>query len=94
MSLSPPSVSGMKGSPIKIVTAAGAPRKTPNIPVASSVSTGPSAFVRMPRNESAPQFMYGRSLPKNGSVPLFDRMVARKHSFRAVPVGSSVIRNK
>lgn len=35
----------------------------------------------------APQFNYARSIPKNGSVPMFNQM-QRKHSFKAVPLGS------
>lgn len=44
----------------------------------------------IPRNGSAPQFNYGRSIPKNQSVPFFDKQQATKRpTFRAVPLGSA-----
>jgi len=47
----------------------------------------------IPRNGSAPQFNYSRSIPKNVSVPVFNHMT-RKHSFKAVPLGSTNATNR
>jgi hypothetical protein len=47
----------------------------------------------IPRNGSAPQFNYSKSIPKNGSVPVFNQM-QRKHSFKAVPLGSTTAANR
>jgi len=63
------------------------PSKAISIKSGSAVGYGKTSG-SIPRNGSAPQFNHGRSIPKNGSVPLFDRM-ARKHSFKAVPLGSA-----
>jgi hypothetical protein len=65
--------------------------RTPSKPIAVRKSI--TSVVSMPRNGSAPQFNYARSIPKNVSVPVFNQM-QRKHSFKAVPMGMSFSINR